>query len=210
MKTVINMDTYPRKAHFDYFRTMAYPYVGVTANVDVTAFLPAVKAAKQSFFLATLYSVMGAANAIPAFRQRIEGDGIVEYDYSTASCVILKEDESYAYCTLDGRMPLGDFLTLSAQKIDETKRGGGLEENEEVVSQLFISCLPWLNYTSLIQALPSPADSNLRISWGQYVEENGKITLPLTVLGHHALIDGLHIARFYQELSQRLADYSTK
>ena len=25
---VIDMESYPRKAHFDYFRSLAYPYVG--------------------------------------------------------------------------------------------------------------------------------------------------------------------------------------
>ena len=30
------MDSYPRKAHFDYFRSLQYPYVGVTVDVDVT------------------------------------------------------------------------------------------------------------------------------------------------------------------------------
>lgn len=31
-KMLIDMNTYRRRAHFDYFRTMAYPYVGVTAS----------------------------------------------------------------------------------------------------------------------------------------------------------------------------------
>ena len=30
----LNLDAYPRRAHFDYFRTLADPYVGVTVDVD--------------------------------------------------------------------------------------------------------------------------------------------------------------------------------
>ena len=33
----IDMPAYPRRAHFDYFRSLAYPYVGTTVNVDITA-----------------------------------------------------------------------------------------------------------------------------------------------------------------------------
>lgn len=204
-KIPIDMQPYRRKAHFDYFRSMAYPYVGVTSQVDITAFLERIRREKQPFFLSFLYHVMAAANAIPPFRQRIEGDGIVEYAYSTASCVILKEDESYTYCTLDGSLPWEDFLRTGAEKIEAARQGGGLEESDEVASQMFISCLPWLNYTSLVQALPYPADSNIRISWGQYLQQGEQCLLPVTVLGHHALIDGLHIARFYEQLNKRLS-----
>ena len=33
---MIDMERYPRKAHFDYFRSLAYPAAGVTVDVDVT------------------------------------------------------------------------------------------------------------------------------------------------------------------------------
>ena len=36
----IDMATYPRLDHFHYFCSMAYPYVGVTVDVDVTVFKP--------------------------------------------------------------------------------------------------------------------------------------------------------------------------
>ena len=32
----IDMNTYARRKHFEYFTSMQYPYVGVTNNVDVT------------------------------------------------------------------------------------------------------------------------------------------------------------------------------
>ena len=33
----IDMASYPRRAHFDYFRSLQNPMLGVTVNVDVTA-----------------------------------------------------------------------------------------------------------------------------------------------------------------------------
>lgn len=35
----IDMDSFPRRAHFEYFKDLAYPYVGFTVNVDITGFL---------------------------------------------------------------------------------------------------------------------------------------------------------------------------
>ena len=36
---IIPMETYPRRAHFAYFSTMAQPYAGVTVSVEITHFL---------------------------------------------------------------------------------------------------------------------------------------------------------------------------
>lgn len=44
----LDMATYKRKDHFDYFRHMAYPYVGTTVNVDITGFLEKVKKCRLS------------------------------------------------------------------------------------------------------------------------------------------------------------------
>ena len=34
---IIDMTVYPRRAHFDYFRSLQNPMLGITAEVDVTA-----------------------------------------------------------------------------------------------------------------------------------------------------------------------------
>lgn len=196
-KRMIDLEEYPRREHFLYFKEMAYPYVGVTVTVDITDFMKQIRQKEQPFFLSFLYRVMEAGNSIPQFRQRIEGNGIAEYSYSKASCVIMKPDDTYAYCTLDGRQPLESFLKEGRRKIEAVKQDGSIEEDSEVESMFFISCLPWLSYSSFLQAVPAPADSNVRISWGKYTEENGKITLPVSVLEHH-------LGRFYERLEELL------
>ena len=39
----IDMSTYKRKSHFDYFNKLAIPHVGVTVNIDITDFLKVLK-----------------------------------------------------------------------------------------------------------------------------------------------------------------------
>lgn len=70
---------------------------------------------------------------------------------------------------------------------------------------LFISTLPWLSYTALVQPVPAPADSNPRITWGRFYAEGEKTLLPVSVLCNHALVDGLHIAAFYRRLEAEMA-----
>jgi ATP-binding cassette subfamily B protein len=63
MKTYIDMESYPRRSHFEYFRSLAYPYVGFTANVDVTNLIRYAKEHQASSFLAILWTAAQAANA---------------------------------------------------------------------------------------------------------------------------------------------------
>ena len=51
----------------------------------------------------------------------------------------------------------------------------------------------------------TPADSNPRITWGRWHRQEGRTLLPMTLLANHALVDGIHIARFYENLDRELA-----
>lgn len=201
----IDMTTFPRRAHFDYFRSMANPYAGVTVQVDITRFMEKRRALEHPFFLSLLYHVSRAANQVPELRQRILGEGIIEYPWCASSHTVAKPDGTYAYCVLRSDMPFDVFLPLAAQAHEETKRSGTIEEDDSAMGSFFISSVPWINYCALVQPVPSPADSNPRISWGKYAEENGRIRIPMSLLCHHALVDGLHMSRFYEALEAELS-----
>lgn len=47
--------------------------------------------------------------------------------------------------------------------------------------------------------------SDPRINWGKYVTRDGRTTLPVSLFVNHALADGLHISRFYENLGRELA-----
>ena len=202
--TLIDMNAYPRREHFAYFCHMANPYVGLTVNVDITAFLQRVKARQRPFFLTFLYHVAAAANSVPELRQRIRDGTIVEYPYCDCSYTVALPDETYCYCRLRADMPLDAFLPYAQAEQEAATRAVSIDDGEDSESLLFISTLPWLSYTSLIQPTPAPADSNPRITWGRYFQQGDRTLIPLSILCHHAIVDGKHIARFYQTLDEQL------
>ena len=202
--TWLDMETYKRSRHFAYFKGLSYPYVGLTVPVDVTGLLKTIRADRLPFFLTVCYCVGRAANRVPEFRQRIRDDRIVEFDSCLTSHTVALENGTYGYCTLDSDRPFWDFLPYALKEQEKAKRKASIQEDEEVLDKIFISTLPWLSYIALIQPVPIPAGSNPRITWGKYDTQGGKTLLPVSVLCHHALVDGLHIAKFYEELSQEI------
>ena len=207
---IIDMKKYPRKAHFDYFRSLAYPYVGVTANVDVTALADFCKAHGVSFYLTFMHAAALAADSIPEFRQRIRDGGIVQYDACPTSHTEALPDGTYCYCTLHHHVSYDKYIVQAEAARARSRERASIEEDEAVESMYFVSSLPWLHYMSMIQPVAGGDESNPRITWGKYeADHRGRLMLPVTVLLHHALADGLHLGQFYQALEGQITALST-
>lgn len=207
---VIDLSNDPRREHFALFSSMQNPYVGVTMQVDITAFLQSCCEKAVPFYLSFFYCATRAANAVPELRRRILNGQVIEYDWCIPSGTVLRQDGSYSYCVQDCTLPFEEYLPKAIEAHQYAKEYANLDDGEDALNLIFISCLPWLHYTSFTQPTPVPADSNLRLTWGKYAEENGKTTLPFTLLANHALVDGLHIARFFQALDEELAAFTKK
>ena len=204
---IIDMDSYPRKDHFSYFSTLAYPYVGLTVNVDITDCLRRIKSQNLPFFLTICYCVSRAANSVPEFRQRIQDGRIIEFDQCRVSHTLALEDGTFCYCTLEEGRPFAEYLTRGKQAQAAARaRRSIAEDPEEALEKFFVSTLPWISYTALVQPVPMPADSNPRLTWGKYTVQEGRTLLPVSTLCHHALVDGAHLAAFYQALDRELRE----
>ena len=205
MPKIIDMENYPRKKHFDYFRSLPNPYVGLTAEVDVTALVDSCRRSGRSFFLAFMHAAVLAADSVAQFRQRIDGEGIVEYEHCPSSHTLLLDNGSYCYCNVKHNMDTDSYFLHAEKMVEEYRDRGSIDEDEDVQSMYFISSVPWLSYTALVQ--PSGDDSNPRITWGKYKEDfRGRLMMPVSVLVHHALMDGIHIAAFYKALDKLISD----
>ena len=199
MKTYIDLETYPRRSHFEYFRSLAYPYVGFTANVDVTNLLRFAKKHGGSGFHAILWATSRAANAVPQLRQRIEGDRIAEYDHCNVGHTVALPDTTFCNCTTDCRRDLENFLPYARACQEEASRHTGfVNQDEDESGMIFTSCVPWVAFTQCIQPVPIPADCNPRIVYGKYIKEGEKTLMPLHIQCNHALVDGYHLGEFYR------------
>jgi chloramphenicol O-acetyltransferase type A len=80
-----------------------------------------------------------------------------------------------------------------------------LEANPEKDDVLYMSPIPWVSFTSFSHPMQlHPADSVPRFAWGKYFKERDTLKMPLSVQGHHAVMDGIHMGRFYEKLQDYL------
>lgn len=208
MYRFLDLSNDPRRAQFDYFRTMASPYVSVTVPCDITPLRAAVKSRGLPFFLTLLHTAINAANDVPELRRRIKGERVAEYDRCLSSHTVALENGAYCYCTLDCTMPLDEFLPYAQAQVAQAVAAPEMDDGEDPDELFFVSSLPWLSFTSLSLPVPNPPDSNVRITFGKFYEQDGKILLPLNLTAHHALADGIHLARFYEAFARRVNEFA--
>jgi len=195
----INLETWPRADHFKFFTTWDYPHFNLCANVDLTAFCSLVKERQYKFTVAVVYILARAANLIPEFRRRIHGEQPVEYEVVHPSMTLLTKDDLFIFCPFDYIEDFTSFHAEAIEKIASIKDHSTLEDNPGDDNRLYMTAIPWVSFTSFMHPLDMyPVDSVPRFAWGKTFEENERIKMPLSVQAHHALMDGIHMGRYYE------------
>lgn len=201
----IDMTQDPRSGQFAYFSAMADPYASVTVTQDITRLIQATGG--KDFFPTFLYLTVRAANRVPQLRRRLREGTVVEYDFCPPSYTAMKSDGVYVYCTPMEMRPYKDYIAYCRTCQQQVIQRGTLTEDGDPLGHLYVSCLPWLTYTSIKNPLTSPEESHPIINWGKYMcHADGQITLPVTLSVNHALADGIHIAQFFQNLEEEIAE----
>ena len=195
----IDVETWSRRQHFEFFSTYDYPHFGMSANVDMTAFYPAVKQRGYSLTVAIVYVIARASNAIAEFRYRIREGKVIEHEIVNPGFTILVEEDVFSFCFVDYVEDFLAFAAKAAERIAFVKEHPSVNQvpQDDV---LYMTAIPWVSFTSFLHPMQlQPTDSIPRFVWGKFFEEGERLKMPLGVQGHHALIDGVHIGKFYVE-----------
>ena len=206
MKTLLDLENWNRKEHFQHFRKMEEPFFGATVEIDCTRAYQTAKSLNTSFFIYYLHKTLVAVNLIDNFKYRIADDKIYINDRVDVSATIGREDGTFGFSLIEYHPDFSVFEQNAKTEIERIQNTTGLftrEFNDDNV--IHFSAIPWLNFTSLSHARSfTYPDSCPKISFGKMmITENGKRTIAMSVHVHHGLMDGLHMGQFvdcFQEL----------
>lgn len=206
MKTLLDLENWPRKEHFHFFRKFEEPFFGATVQIDCTQAYAKAKELNCSFFIYYLHKTLVAVNKIESFRYRISNDKVFIYDQIDGSATIGREDGSFGFSFIPYNSEFSIFEKSTIAEIDRVQKTQGLftrsfDKNENLIH---FSAIPWLNFTSLSHARSySFPDSCPKISFGKMIsDDNGKKTMAMSVHVHHGLIDGLHLGQFVDSFQE--------
>ncbi|WP_432735764.1 CatA-like O-acetyltransferase [Maridesulfovibrio sp. FT414] len=208
---IIDLETWERTEHFNFFQSLQKCNYGTTVQVDVSTLYDFRKEAnnnggKLRFSDLVYFFAMKAVNAIPELRTRIVDGNPVIFDVvhpaftyipkgrSLHANVVCRYAENYA--------EQSKYFEIARNNSDiapTLSPEGGNKQN--------------LIYFSIVTGVPFSAASNPwgdcscdsvpRILFGQMHEtESGRKMLPVSIELLHSLADGRHLAEFYRVFTE--------
>lgn len=206
MKTKLDISSWARKEHFNFFKNFNEPFYGVCVRVDCTAAYNDAKEKGVSFYLYTLYKALKAAQIVEPFRYRIEGEDVIIYDHIHAASTIPRSNGTFGFSYIYYKDSFDDFIESAKQEVERVQHSNTLDKAIRW-DLIRFSSLPWIDFTSISHArMFSFEDSAPSISFGKMTETEGKRTMPMSLHVHHALVDGLHLGQYidcFQELMNK-------
>ena len=199
----IDLDHWARREHYELFRRYGFPFFSITTDIDITPLHKALKERSLSFTVGFVYLLARTANAVPEFRQRIREPEVIEHEVVHPGLTVLCEGDVFRFCFLRYLDNFERFAGAAAEGIEETRRAESLGKAPGRDDLLYLTALPWFAFTGMTHPLLlDPSDSVPRIAWGRFEEKENLLIMPLNVQAHHALIDGIHIAKFIERLQE--------
>lgn len=201
---IVDLDQWPRAAQFHFFRTYNQPHYATTARLDVTHLMGR-KAAGISTYRACLYAIGAGMHAVPELCMRFRDDVVVAHDAVTLSMTVPTDAGSFDYAYVPFETDFARFDAHAKMLIDEAAKGSTLRANSGERDDLaYLSCMPWLDFTSINNALPGPDDCIPRVTWGKFVERGGRWEMAMALEVHHALVDGAQVGAYFSAVQHAL------
>ncbi len=208
MPDYLDTEAWSRRHLFRLFKDYDDPYFNVCADVDVTPLLAFARGRGLSFFVAYHFLSTKTANEVEPFRYRLRGERVLVHERVDAGAIVLLPDESFTFVYFDFAEDFRAFHA-DARAIIERARAEPppLDARADRDDLLYHSVIPWVSFTSISHARDSRRQSGIpKISFGKYREAGGRVLMPVSVEVHHALMDGLHVGRYFERLEGYFRD----
>lgn len=206
----IDLDSWPRKQHFELFKNFTQPYFNVCVQLDAKTLFSYCKAQRISFFQAYVYCTLKACHAYEPIMLRIIKQTPWLLTSTRASVVELDEEECFIFSYFDYMDSFKEFSAHS-EKVSKQAKSNPLfsdafANTEGQADLIHISVLPWLNFSAFSHAFSEGQSLGIpKFVFGQYNKHSG--TMPLAIDVHHSLMDGLHVARFIKILQTEIDSF---
>ena len=207
---VIEQENWTRREHFRLYSGFEFPHVNICVQVDITELWTNRARAGASPTITLVYTITRAANRVPELRQRIRGDQVVEHEVVHPLITVLGDDDLFGVVTLTYDACFATFASQAADCVARAKEGVSLNEfphDQEAKfprdDLLSITILPWLAFTSFAITRKPQVDCIPLLAFGKVQSLDGRYLLPFFVNFHHALVDGLHVARFIKYIEEQ-------
>jgi chloramphenicol O-acetyltransferase type A len=204
---IIDVESWNRKEHFEFFSKMKSPYFGFTTEVDCTKAYDKAKKEGHSFYAVYLYRSMVAINTVDELKLRIVDGQVILYDEVHVGGTIGRADGTFGFSFFHYSQDFETFNERLQEEIRSVQNSTGLGISNDVlpINHIRNTTIPWNSFTTILHPTNfDPKESIPKIAFGKFTIRDGKKYLPVSIEAHHGLADGLHLAKYIEEFQRQL------
>ena len=208
----IDINSWKRASHYKLFGSYANPTFKVEVRLDMTNFMKD-RPSIDGFFIPFTYLLSLSVNKFEGFRIRYVDGKVVEFDGVSPSYTVFLENENFAFQKTEFDKSYSSYSAQMKKDIEFSKKhalteqGKNLYDTNNRADLFYLSCLPWIDFTSTDNPLPYENKMSMsipRINWGKCVKEGNEYKMTLSLTINHAYLDGYEASMMLLDLQEKL------
>ena len=151
-----------------------------------------------------IYLLSKAVNTHPEFKMAMKEGELIVWDHVEPVYTVLHpETETFSALSVPCTGTLAAFIQAYETKGAAHKNSLRFFPENAPENHFNISALPWINFESFNLHIADFTDYFApSFTMGKYQEEGNKILMPLAIQVHHAVCDGIHVAKLIDTLQE--------
>jgi chloramphenicol O-acetyltransferase type A len=208
---LIDKNEWERTPYFDYFIDDVRCTISMTANIDITSLLKNLKSKRLKIYPTLIYLTTRIVNSHEEFRTAFDDEGRLGIwdSLNPIFAIFHKENQTFSNIWTEY---LSNFKLFYDGYIEKMQKFSAIKKifpmGEKPKNLFCISCTPWISFTGLtINVYDEGKCLSPLVTFGKFFEENKKVLIPVTLQVHHAVCDGFHVSRFFNEFERMAQNF---
>lgn len=208
--TKIDLEKWNRGSLFRFYIEKMRIVMSLTVDIDVAPLCAYAKRKGLKFYPAMIWVVSKVINAHDEFKYSWDKAGsLILWDTVSPSYTVFnEEDEAFSKFVTEYSDSLPEFCQRCERDLQKHQNSRAIIEGQP--ENFFdVSCLPWVKYKHFdVHVFDEGKFLAPVVTWGKYEVEGDKAPMPLTMNIHHAVADGFHLSRFFNEVQELIDSFA--
>ena len=202
--TTIDLNAWSRGNLFQFYIDKMRIVMSLTVDIDVQNLKLYSKKTGIPCYPLMLWVVSKVINNHDEFKYSWDNEGnLIRWDYVSPSYTDFhSDDENFTKMVTEYSDDLTEFYGRVMADRERYKNDRAMLDNQPL-NFFDVSCLPWVKYQHFdVHVFDEGKFLAPVVTWGKYEQTEDKLLMPLTMNIHHAVADGFHLSRFFNEVQE--------
>lgn len=203
--TKMDLEKWKRGDLFRFYIDNMRIVMSLTVDIDITILLKYIKEKNLKFYPTMIWIVSKIINSHDEFKYSFNKEGeLIKWAYiSPYYADFHSEDENFTKLVTSYCEDLFVFHRNFMADKEKYQNLRNFDLKDIPLNTFDVTCLPWIKYQHFdLHVFDEGKYLAPVVSWGKYETINDKTLMPLTMNIHHAVADGFHLCRFFNEVQE--------